>query len=454
MAQFRRFHYGSVDDVLAELRQLGLEMPVCEDLSLLARPIDLGPRTAPNRLAVHPMEGCDSSPDGSPTDLVRRRYRRFAAGGSGLVWFEACAVVHEGRANPRQMMLTDANVDAFARLLDEMHAAARGTMGNDHHPVTILQLNHAGRYSRPDGRPAPILAHHNRPLDAAQGLADHPLVTDDELDRLQDAFVHTAKLAARAGFDGVDVKACHGYLLGGLLAAFTRTGSRYGGPAWEDRTRMTREVHARIAHECPDLIDTARINIYDGLPHPWGWGVDGLDGTVADLDEPIRLVRELHDQGAPCINVTICNPYFHPHFNRPHDNTEAGRPQPPEHPLVGVHRLASLGARVQQACPQIALIGTGYSYLRQFIPQFAAGALQAGHAQIIGLGREAFAYPDFARDLLATGRLDPSRVCITCSMCTQIMRDGGQAGCPVRDREVYGPILKEGRRRARSRGMA
>ncbi len=140
-------------------------------------------------------------------------------------------------------MLTEANADAFARLVDDMRAAARESMGPDHDPVLILQLTHAGRYSRPGERPAPVLAHHSPALDASRGLpADYPLITDEELDRLQDDFVRSARLAARVGFDGVDVKACHGYLLGGLLAAFTRSGSRYGGPAFEDRTRMVCEV--------------------------------------------------------------------------------------------------------------------------------------------------------------------------------------------------------------------
>jgi 2,4-dienoyl-CoA reductase-like NADH-dependent reductase (Old Yellow Enzyme family) len=355
-------------------------------------------------------------------------------------------VVPEGRANPHQMMLTEQNVDEFARLLDHMHEAAHESMGTQHDPVTILQLNHAGRYSKPEGVPAPILAHHSRPLDASQNLPpDYPLITDEELDRLVEDFVRVARLAEKAGFDGVDVKACHGYLLGGLLAARTRENSRYGGPSYRNRTRMIREIHARISEDCPGLIDAARINVYDGLPRPWGWGVDAEDETVADLEEPIRLVKDLYAQDAPCINVTICNPYYHPHLNRPHDNTEAGRPQPPEHPLMGVHRLVDLAGRVQRECPGVAIVGTGYTYLRQFIPQFAAGALHAGMAEIIGLGREAFAYPDFAKDIIQKGELDPQKVCITCSMCTQIMRDGGKAGCPIRDKEVYGPILREGR---------
>ncbi|WP_028307018.1 hypothetical protein [Desulfitibacter alkalitolerans] len=64
---------------------------------------------------------------------------------------------------------------------------------------------------------------------------------------------------------------------------------------------------------------------------------------------------------------------------------------------------------------------------------------------LAGVGRMAFAYPDFAKDLMEKGRLEKSKVCTACSKCTQIMRDGGRTGCVIRDSEVYLPIYKEGR---------
>ncbi len=448
MTPFERFHYKSADELLARARELGFELPFAEDLSVLAEPVRIGPRTAPNRLALHPMEGCDCELDGSPGELTRRKALRQAAGGAGLIWMEACAVVPEGRANPRQMMLTEANADAFARLVDDMRAAARESMGPDHNPVLIIQLTHAGRYSRPVERPAPVLAHHSPALDASRGLpADYPLITDEELDRLQDDFLRTARLAARVGFDGVDVKACHGYLLGGLLAAFTRTGSRYGGPAFEDRTRMVREVHARIASELPDLIVGSRLNMYDAMPHPYGWGVDREDVTRPDLTEPLRLAGILQEQGCPCINITVGNPYFHPHYNRPFDAPTVGEPPPPEHPLAGVGRMLQIARQLQDAWPGLVVIGTGYSYLRRFMPQAAAGALKAGWARMVGAGRLGLAYPDYPRDILRTGALDPKKVCISCSRCTQLMRDHMPSGCVVRDKEVYAPLYREGRQR-------
>ncbi|MFW6189356.1 MAG: NADH:flavin oxidoreductase [Planctomycetota bacterium] len=449
MSDFERFHYDSVHDLLEELDELGLHLPVSDEFGSLAEPAPLGPVTAPNRLAVHPMEGCDCSPHGTPGELTRRRYLRFAAGGAGLIWMEACAVVPEGRANPRQMMLTEKNLSVFADLLKEMRRAAREAAGNGHEPVIFLQLTHSGRYSRPSGRAEPVLAHHTLPLDRAQGIPrDHPLISDQELDRLQEAYVASARLAVRAGFDGVDVKACHGYLVAGLLAARTRRDSRYGGPEYEDRTRFLRRVHRRIGAEAEGLVVTSRLGLWDPMPHPWGWGANKENPMQTDLAEPLRLVAELHEQGAPCISMTTGNPYYHPCYNRPFDTPTAEGNAPDEHPLTGVHRMLQIGRRVQRPHPDLLLVGTGYSYLRHFMPHFAAGALREGWAGMVGLGRGAIAYPDFARDVLQEGAVDPDRVCIACSRCSQLMRDGMPSGCVVRDGEVYGPLYRQGRRDA------
>ena len=74
--------------------------------------------------------------------------------------------------------------------------------------------------------------------------------------------------------------------------------------------------------------------------------------------------------------------------------------------------------------------------------------MRNGWVSLVGAGRMAFAYPDFARDLPERGRLDPEKVCVACSACTQIMRDGGRTGCVPRDAEVYEPIYKAGRAEA------
>ena len=448
MSAHELFHFESLDQLRIRIEELALALDVTEDLSPLLEPVQVGGFTLPNRLVALPMEGCDGTPGGAPDELTFRRYRRFAAGGAGLLWFEATAVAAEGRANPRQLWLREQNVAEFARLVQESLAVARRTLGAAHRPLTIVQLTHSGRYSRPERAPQPIIAHHSPFLDPTHRLPpDYPLISDAELERLEDRYVEAALCAARAGFDGVDVKACHRYLVSELLASHTREGSRYGG-AFENRVRFLLNVVAKIRAAAPALIVTSRMNAYDALAHPYGFGVAPWDPGTPALAEPIQLVRALEAVGAPLVNITVGNPYFNPHVNRPFDLPVSGAPIPPENPLEGVARFVGIVRRIQGEFPRLPVIGGGYSWLRQYLPHVAAAHVRNGWVSLVGLGRMAFAYPDAPRDLMEKGRLDPQKVCVACSACTQIMRDGGRTGCVPRDAEIYEPIYKEGRAEA------
>jgi len=432
----RRFRYRDGAALRRDIAALRLAIPWDDDPSPLLEPIHIGDRRLPNRLAVHPMEAFDAAPDGSPGELAFRRYRRFAAGGSGLIWFEGTAVVGEGRSNPHQFHLHDGNVATFGRLVAETRRAAAEGLGPDRNPLLVLQLTHSGRWSRPNGTLRPLIAHHYDMLDAMIEIeSEYPVVSDEELDRLQDSFVGAAKLAASAGFDGVDVKACHGYLGSELLAAFTREG-RYGGP-FENRTRFLLETVQRIRAEVPGSLVTSRLNVFDGLPYPYGFGVARDDPDEPDLTEPLLLLQKLQDLGCELANITLGVPRCRPHLGRPFNRAVPGSPSAPEHPLVGIARFLDLTARLQKGWPDLALVGTGYSWLRHFFPYVGAAAVRAGGVSIVGVGRMAFAYPDFARDLEEHGALDPRKSCVACSGCSELMRAGGRTGCIVRDGDLY-----------------
>ena len=438
-----RFHIKTLDELEAKLRALNLHIPLSRDLSILKEPLIVSGRTAPNRLAVHPMEGFDSEPDGAPGPLSFRRYLRYANGGFGLIWMEATAVLNEARSNPCQLWLHEGNAGVYARLAEAIRKAARERFGRE--PVLIIQLTHSGRYSRPTGIPDPIIAHHSPILDPKHNLPpNYPLVTDDYLDRLQDTYVRAARLAAEAGFDGVDIKSCHRYLVAELHASFTREG-RYGG-SFENRTRLLRETLTRIRDEVPGVFVTTRLNAYDAIAYPYGFGVSRDDLHVPDLEEPLRLVGLLREIGIPILNVSIGNPYFNPHYGRPFDFPIKGLATPEDHPLAGIDRFFQITRTIQAAYPDLPLVGSGYTWLRQFIPQVAAGTLRSGGATLVGLGRGAFAYPDTPKDIFERGEMDPARCCVACSGCTQIMRDGIHTGCVVRDSEIYGREYRLARR--------
>lgn len=432
MIPHRRFDCNTREQLEARAAELGARLPYAAGVDLLLERLALAGRTLTNRIVVQPMEGCDAHSDGSPSALTHRRYERYARGGSGLIWFEATAVRAEARSNPRQLVLSPQTAAAFRTLLRGIRATAESPGGA---PLLILQMTHPGRFTRAAGRRQPILAHHCPPLEADE---DWPLISDGELDRLQEEYVALARLAAEVGFDGVDLKACHGYLVSELLAAFTRPASRYGG-GFENRTRFLRETLAGIASAAPDLILACRLNVWDTLPHPHGFGADPGGSDEPALDEPLELARRLPVWGASLLNVTLGIPYHRPHFGRPFDQPHRGGAPAPEDPLAGVARLITLASTVQQAAGAVPVVGTGYSWLRHHAPHVGAGVVAAGGAALFGIGRLAFAYPDLPRDLAMNGRADPRKVCTTCSGCTQLMHAGEAAGCVVRDSTEYLP---------------
>jgi len=450
------FRLRNIVDLKRLSNRLGVNVQAIEDVSILTEPVQVGELVIPNSLAVHPMEGCDGDSQGRPGKLTLRRYERFAAGGAGLIWAEATAVVPEGRANPRQLWLHDKNKESFAAMVKMMRQAATKSMGPGHQPVIVLQLTHSGRYSKPESTAHPIIAQRDPYRDpmAPQPKPDTnrksripddwPLVTDDYLDKLQNAYVEAARIAFEVGFDAVDIKSCHGYLINELFGCRNRKG-KYGG-SFENRTRFPLEVIDKIHQELgEDAVVAMRLGIYDAIPYPYGWAVDENDYTKPDLTEPKKLIGLLRQRGLGLMNVTIANPYYNPHVGRPFNETIVGGYEEPEHPLVGVNRLVDLTGEIQKQFPDIAMVGTGYSWLRTLFANVAAANKTNGLTTLVGAGRMAFAYPDFAKDIITDGRMYPEKVCVSCSACTQIMRDAGMAGCVVRDNKVYGPIFEHGR---------
>lgn len=427
-----RFRFKSKDEIIHKAIALGFELPFSDDISPLLIPASLEGLSIPNRLVVQPMEGYDSEADGTPSSLTKRRYLRYANGGSGMMWYEAVAVSSAGRSNPNQLWLNSSSSSVFASLNNEVRKAA-GQIGVK--PFLVIQLTHSGRYSKPDGKSRPIVAALNNTLDK---VVPHVL-SDDELRIIQDQYVAAAKLAADCGFEAIDIKACHGYLMIELLAAHSRRQSIYGGEAPSDRFRFMLETIDRIKSEVPGIIITTRLNISDR--YRGGFGVDKNDEP--DFTEPLLLVEELKLRGIKLINLSMGSPYFNPHVTRPYDNPLPGQQVPDEHPLLGVMKMIRGTSLFQKRFPELFFVGSAYSYLRQYAPNVGAAVLKNGDASFIGFGRNSFAYPSLPLDLMKKGKADPSKICITCSGCTRLIRNLRPGGCVIRDREIYGNELKK-----------
>jgi NADPH2 dehydrogenase len=471
----RYFHFRTAEQLLRAAAALQVEIYLQDDLSPLWQPISIGPYRLGNRLCIQPMEGCDGTLEGAPDELTFRRYRRFGAGGAKLIWGEATAVLPEARANPRQLCLIPENLSALERLLAECRQAHRQTWGNDSDLLVGLQLTHSGRYSHW----RPLLAMHDPLLDPitfdrSTGKfvdSSYPLLSDAELELVEEAFVRAARWAYQIGCQFVDIKQCHRYLLNELLAARLRPG-QYGGD-FENRTRLVRNIITRIRQEVPQLLIFTRLNVYDGLPYrrppgnpdgpgePWpfslpvlsAWGTSPLDPQQPDLEEPIRWIEQMRQLGVTVVNISMGNPYASPHLTRPFEYPPPDGYETPEPPLVGVARHFRLTEAVQRTFPDLVVVGSGYSYLQEFLFQAAAANVARGRVSIVGVGRAALAQPDFVRQLVQNGGLDRRRVCRTFSYCTALMRSKhhplGQfpTGCPPFDKEVYGPIWAQAKRK-------
>ena len=425
-----KFHYASVAELRAALDALGVSLPLARSAAALARPLTVHGRTLANRIVVQPMEGADANADGTPGELTFRRYTRFAQSGAALIWAEAAAVSESGRSSPRQLILNEQTLPAFQRLVQQMREAAREAGSPD--PVLILQITHSGRYAKPDGKPAPVIMWHKPLFEAKAPIDDRRIISDGELLRLAPALGGMAALAQRAGFDGVDLKCCHGYLLNESLSAFERPGP-YGG-SLDNRTRLLlSSMGACRAETSSDFIVTARLGVYDGFPYPHGFGADEACNPV--LDDALAIAKTMHDRfDVRLLNVTAGNPYVNPHVNRPYD---MGNYLPDEHPLAGVGRITGFAAAMQKALPDTAIVASGLSYLRQYAPLAAAGLIEAGQSALVGFGRLAFADADFARHMLQSSELDAKKVCVTGGQCARLLRAGIPTGCVVRDRDVY-----------------
>jgi 2,4-dienoyl-CoA reductase-like NADH-dependent reductase (Old Yellow Enzyme family) len=440
-------------DLRRLLAELGIELAFDEALDVtpmspLGESTHVVDRDVGNRFAILPMEGWDATADGRPTELVRRRWLRFGQSGAKLIWGgEAVAVRHDGRANPQQLLLTEANSAELAALRVELVAEHKAKFGTSEDLLIGLQLTHSGRWARPNDKRLlePRIVYRHPLLDGRSSVtSDAAVLTDTEIDELIADFVRAAVRAKQCGFDFVDVKHCHGYLGHEFLSAVDRPG-RYGG-AFENRTRFLREIVAGIRRDAPGLGIGVRVSLFDsfpfqkgpdsvGVPMPWtgpypyAFGADPNDPTRIDWCEPLLFLQSLRELGIRLVCVTAGSPYYNPHLQRPAAQPPSDGYLPPEDPLVGVARQIDATARAKREFPDLVVIGSAYSYLQEWLPHVAQAQIRAGRVDFVGLGRMVLSYPDLPADVLAGRGLERRKICRTFSDCTTAPRNGLVSGC-------------------------
>ena len=357
----------------------------------------------------------------------------------------------DGRANPNQLCFSEDNRKPLADLLAALLQTHVERHGSSADLLTGLQLTHSGRFCRPDAdwRYQARIAYRHPLLDAKAGVQDdRAILTDLELGELIADFVAAARFAREAGFAFVDIKHCHGYLLHEFLSAHTRP-VPYGG-SFENRTRLLREIVAAIRRDAPGLMIAVRLSAFDlipfaqpagggggGRPVPHGhllpyrqaFGVNPAAPAEMDLAEPTAFLRLCRELDIPLVNITAGSPYYTPHIQRPALFPPSDGYLPPEDPLVGCARQLQATAALKRAVPDLVLVGSGYTYFQDYLPQVAQAQVRLGQVDLVGLGRMMLSYPHLAADVLAGRPLQRGRFCRTFSDCTTAPRNKLVSGC-------------------------
>ena len=282
---------------------------------------------------------------------------------------------------------------------------------------------------------------------------DAQIFTDDELKRLIEDYVAAAKIASEVGADFVDIKHCHGYLLHEFLGAHTRPGP-FGG-SLENRTRLLREITSGVRAVASKLEIGVRLSAFDlvpfkpnpalaepgklgpgmpedfsqCLPYRYGFGVNQDHPLEYDLAETIQFLQMLEGLEIKLVNLSAGSPYYNPHIQRPAIYPPSDGYQPPEDPLVGVARQINMVKQLKAQFPGLIVVGTGYSYLQEFLPQVAEYYVRHGHVDLVGLGRAVLSYPTLPADATTGKKLNPKLLCRTFSDCTTAPRNGLPSGC-------------------------
>lgn len=257
-------------------------------------PLTLRSVTLRNRIAVSPM--CMySAVDGRANDWHLVHLGARAAGGAGLVVFEATAVEPRGRISPADLGLwEDGQVEPLARVVRFVEAQGA---------VPALQIAHAGRKAcvQPPwegGNPVPVAAGGwtpvgPSPIAFAAGYPAPLALEPEGIHAIVGAFAAAARRAEAAGFRALEIHAAHGYLLHEFLSPLTNRRTDAWGGSFDHRTRLVREVVAAVRAAWPERLPLlVRISATDWVPDGW------------DPDQSVELARLLRPLGVDLLDVS------------------------------------------------------------------------------------------------------------------------------------------------------
>lgn len=369
----------------------------------------IGSMRLKNRVVMPAMGVSLAQPGGETNEHIIRYYEERAKGGVGLIITEITRVEPMfGTAIPNQLGAYDTrHIPHLERLAERVHKY--GTK-------ILLQLQHPGRENKSDmieGRqivaPSAVMCKVTQEMPRA--------LTTDECSGLVKAFVKGAVLAARAGFDGVELHAAHGYLLNEFLSPYTnKRTDRYGG-SFENRIRILEEMITAIRFMCgPHFVISVRLS-----------ADEFVEGGLK-IEDTVKIARTLESFGVNVINVssgiyetstTIIEPASYPQGWKKHLATAVKKAV--KIPVIAANNIKD--------------------------PEVAEALLEDNVCDFIAIGRASLADPEWTKKTME-GRSDEINKCIGCLYCFSALSDGGHIKCAVNPRcgrEVeYSTLEKNG----------
>jgi len=401
----------------------------------LLNPIKIGNRTAKNRFFMQAMECNDEDENGNPSAITLGRYENLAKGEAGLVSLEAISITKESRSRDNQLTIMPQNEKALSEFVKKVKEANRDML-------FIFQLTHSGELSNPDfSRRVTV-----KPLYGYGG----DLLSEEEVNKIQDDFVTAAVIAQNAGADGIDMKLCHGYFGSQVLRPYNDRKWKYGG-SWGNRSRFAYDLYERIRDKVNDknFLIGSKISIWEGFPG--GFGTDGPDSPIIDLTEPIDLVKGLEERGAQFFIQSAGSPSITISLTQVDKKI-------PYYAYLQQYFAKEIKKNLR---PQTVLIGSNFSVFRNgknnlcavepdksSLLQYGAQCVERKVADMIGLGRQSLADPYLPKKL-REGKENEIKYCTVCDNCLELIIQQSKIGCCTYDKFYTNELLRTRKEKGR-----
>ena len=332
-----------------------------------------------NRVAMPPMDTHLGNADGSVSDKILKYYGLRARGGVGIIYVEGTAIHQLAKATMKMMKIDDDDkIEGFTKLASVI---------KENGAIAMIQFMHAGSQTSQ-------LFLGDQPVSPSGvknsffNMENPRALENEEIKKLVKIYGDAAVRAKKAGFDGVEIHAAHGYLISQFLSPkHNKRNDEYGG-SLENRMRILTEVYDEIRSRVgDDMIIGMRIN-----------GSDYVEGGF-DIEEAKIVSKKMEDKGIDIINVSASTDETPNHLMIPYMTSPRG-----------IH--TNLSVEIKKVIKKVPVIGVG----RINDPQVAEQILQENKADLVALGRQSICDPFFVKKV-EEGKTKDIMKCIACNTC-------------------------------------